>query len=139
LRFSLGAAGAPIQRFVSDASARNATPGINTEDGSSPRGDLKPVLTTFAASGAGWQDNTQEQSQPGSIAPLDHPDAHPATTCAFIVSEWLDDLTSMETAEATRGFAAFSVCLGVFLAWKSHQSTRSVARKANDPKWEAAC
>jgi hypothetical protein len=51
---------------------------------------------------------------------------------------WVDRLMSIETTEATRHFAVFSVSVGVFLAWKSRQSARTAARKANDQESEPA-
>jgi hypothetical protein len=107
----LSPAGASIRRPASDASAGNAA----------PPSQARPIALA------------------GTNRPRrDRPDARPPANGAFGMSDWITILMSMETTEATRQFAAVCVVLGAALAWKNHQSTRTVVRKAKDRESKAA-
>jgi hypothetical protein len=139
-RLPLATAGISIPGYVPVAIETVSIPGFKARDGLVPGGYRFPRSSIASAGAAG----ARPSSQPAGIVPVEADrsrqesrDDHRATSRASSVDDWIDSLSNLEPVEATRQLAAISVCLGAFLAWKSHKSTRMVVRKVKDREPEA--
>jgi hypothetical protein len=139
---------APTQRIVAEASAQTSSLANMSEGSRSSQAESVPVVEVRSILGLVGDGSPRESSEPTSVAPtetyrprMDEPVAYPATSGALAMNDQVNELLRLETAESitlTRQLAAFSICLGVFIAWKGYQSSAASGKKARESETEAA-